>query len=84
MTSYSPLHGRACECSVCGRRFGGVEAFDTHRVGHVSVRVGEQRRRCMTDEEMITAGLQHGDRGWGRLYSTARTSRIGGTSPLAA
>ena len=68
---------RQCECSTCGQRFGGVVAFDAHRVGKFGVRDGVDRRRCMTTDEMLSAGLSRNGHGWGRAYSTPRTLRIG-------
>lgn len=40
------LHGRMCECTVCGEVFNSVFAFDLHRVGEI----GE--RRCLSVKEM--------------------------------
>lgn len=78
------LGGRSCECSGCGERFGGVEAFELHRTGKPAVAEGPERRRCMTGDEMRRAGLSAGSRGWGRPYGTPGTSRIGGKVGSAA
>jgi hypothetical protein len=56
-----PLRGRACDCGVCGLRFTGVDAFDAHRVTG-----GDKLRRCLTTDEMRTAGLEPTSRGWRR------------------
>lgn len=50
-----------CQCSVCGRVFRGVRAFDAHKTGPMAA------RRCKTPEEMRACGLDMDTRGfWGR------------------
>ena len=51
-TQLSELGRRGCECIGCLRLFRGVPAFDAHRTGRHG-----GNRRCMTDAEMIAAGL---------------------------
>lgn len=62
--SMLPHGSRYCKCSVCGHYFGGEIAFDKHRVGDMT------DRRCMSEQEMIDAGLHKDERGyWRREYS---------------
>lgn len=58
MTELKDLGRRGCECIGCARLFWGVPAFDAHRTG----RHGDGRR-CMTDAEMVAAGLGLDDQG---------------------
>ncbi len=83
MSELSPGR-RQCECAACGERFGGVSAFDLHRVGRHGVSEGVDRRRCMAPAEMLAAGLSLNSHGWGRPYSTPRTLRIGAKGGSAA
>ncbi len=65
-------------CAVCGEKFGGITAFDMHRVGKFPVAnprhpvpVGEaaKQRRCLTAREMMEAGLRRDGKGkWCRTY----------------
>ena len=57
-TMLSELGRRGCECIGCLRLFRGVPAFDAHRTGPHG-----RGRRCMTDAEMIAAGLALDERG---------------------
>ena len=47
-----------CQCGVCREYFGGVRAFDMHRVGPV----GE--RTCMTPHRMSERGLRCSSEGY--------------------
>ena len=50
--------GHAAEhCTACCQTFGSTEAGDRHRTGQHGVKVGPDRRRCMTKFEMLAAGL---------------------------
>ena len=49
-----------CQCSKCGAFFGGVTAFDMHRVGDYNPGAG---RRCRTAVEMAQRGLFRDDTG---------------------
>jgi len=73
--------GRGCECSECGRHFGGLTGFDRHQI----VMTGEPGYdpdydwRCGSDAELTARGL-HMDRAglWVReasFRSTASASR---------
>jgi hypothetical protein len=47
-------------CTTCGKDFGGIRAFDMHRVGAYDHEYDEQHpdgRRCLTDAEMIALGM---------------------------
>ncbi len=46
------LRGARCQCPACGKVFASVRPFDKHRAGPMD------RRRCLTDAEMVTAGFQ--------------------------
>ena len=52
-----------CQCPACGLYFGGVSAFDDHRVGVAG------DRRCLSQPEMSEKGMRQDQRGyWGRDY----------------
>lgn len=56
----------SCQCRACGRDFGGITAFDRHRVGKYTRKGPDYGRRCLTEEEMLAAGLWITSRGtWG-------------------
>ncbi len=44
-----------CQCSACGKFFVGTSVFDKHRVGPYT----KGDRRCLTDEEMQSHGLDY-------------------------
>jgi len=53
-------------CSSCGKRFGGIVAFDAHRVGkHAYDYSPEHRdgRRCLTEKEMLGQRFKLNKRG---------------------
>lgn len=52
------LKGQQCECAACGKVFNSSYAFDKHRYGPYS------GRSCLTEREMLTAGMEFGRRGW--------------------
>jgi hypothetical protein len=62
---------RVCQCAACGRYFGGVAAFDLHRVGPAERRVCADpasilstvglRRRLWQDERMRWVRDYQGD-----------------------
>lgn len=54
------------KCSGCGERFRSVGSFDKHRVGSFTTS-RKNKRRCMTREEMIEAGMNPSEKGiWAR------------------
>jgi hypothetical protein len=58
--------GSKCLCRACGAVFGGLRAFDTHRLGTYRV-PGD--RRCLSAASMSDAGLVQDERGiWRQLY----------------
>lgn len=58
--------GGRCVCAAeCGRTFGGLSAFDTHRI-NMTGRPGydpEYDWRCGTDDELRAKGLHLTDKG---------------------
>lgn len=70
---YSPAN----YCRGCGRDFTGMSQFDAHRTGsHV-----EDTRRCKTEAEMKTSGLEfkedrHGVPLWGGVQTDADRARL--------
>jgi hypothetical protein len=60
-------------CAACGEDFGGVRAFDAHRVGsheHSFSREHPNGRRCLTVEEMVERGFQRNSAGrWSLPWS---------------
>lgn len=55
-----------CTCSECGRTFGGIEGFDTHRI-NMSGKPGfdpEYDWRCANEGEMQSRGLHLSPKGW--------------------
>jgi hypothetical protein len=74
----APLRGNQCECSVCLLRFGGVRAFDDHRVGRHGA------RRCLTVGELAELGMYVTPRGWSRHYNTISSRRLRATRHRAA
>ena len=53
-------------CSSCGKRFGGVVAFDAHRVGRHAYDYSPQHpdgRRCLTEKEMRETKFKLNKRG---------------------
>jgi hypothetical protein len=53
-------------CSSCGKRFGGVVAFDAHRVGRQAYDYSPQHpdgRRCLTEKEMRETKFKLNKRG---------------------
>lgn len=53
------LTGSRCQCCACGEYFGSTDTFDRHRVGRPGV-----DRRCMSLDEMISAGWAKSARGF--------------------
>jgi hypothetical protein len=56
-------------CSDCGQDFGGVTAFDMHRVGRHDLDYPEHLdgRRCLSEDEIRTRGLVQTAHGrWGQ------------------
>lgn len=53
-------------CTTCGQEFGGVHAFDAHRVGSHAYCFSLERpdgRRCLTPAEMLARGWERNSRG---------------------
>lgn len=45
-------------CPRCGEDFNSLNAFDRHRVGRHNAPAGSKRaRRCLTETELVEAGL---------------------------
>ena len=67
-----------CECTACGRKFLTEKMFNKHRTGsfgepvygksRVAKYYTKNQRRCMTEEEMLDAGLCHNNDG---VWSTS-------------
>ena len=66
-----PINTSRCLCSACGKYFGGVTAFDAHRVP------GPARdRRCMGFAQMDERGFYLSSRSyWSLPYSSKRKDR---------
>lgn len=52
------------KCSGCGKNFGSLNAFDMHRIGKFEPKTEDERRRCMTTEEMLSAGMRLVNEKW--------------------
>ena len=48
---------KAEHCAACHETFTGTYAGDLHRVGKHAVSSGPDRRRCMTEDEMLARGM---------------------------
>jgi hypothetical protein len=49
------------QCGECNKNFRSTSAFDRHRVGEHGPEHGQRwgtRRRCLSEEEMLQAGMQ--------------------------
>ena len=66
-------------CRTCRTDFASVAAFDRHRTGRHEYRFSFERldgRRCMSDDEMLTAGMELDPRGrWTIPQDAVRTGR---------
>lgn len=72
------LSGQLCQCTICGHTFGGERGFDLHRTGEYAQRGKGSTRRCMTDEEMIAAGLSQDARSiWRRPQPSRFAAAMG-------
>jgi hypothetical protein len=70
-------------CSACGLDFGGVRAFDLHRVGSHQYDVSTERpdgRRCLTVEEMLERGLYLNPSGRWSQPRSGLSNRLGSRS----
>lgn len=54
------LTGQQNQCPTCGRFFRSIAGFERHRTG----KIGAGTRRCMTEAEMLTAGMGQNAGGW--------------------
>lgn len=81
-------YGGSCECSGCGRVFGGIDGFERHRITMTGVHGfdADFDWRCGDDAELAARGLRQDLRGrWVRQdgYSARRESTesraVGGT-----
>ena len=80
-----PRHSRrACQCAACDLVFGGLTVFDAHRVGSPGVSLGPNRRRCLTEAELLAKGQRPGPRGWGRPYGGPNRLRAARRTAAAA
>jgi hypothetical protein len=77
-------------CDACGRSFGGVAAFDRHRLGEYEQRepnppyrlLRANSRRCATDEELVAKGLRLNPES-GQWEQVRRGSKAGGRTPAS-
>ena len=61
-----PIGTNRCRCSSCKEYFGGVRAFEIHRVGP------PEERTCLSRSGMREAGLSQDANGyWSRSYGEA-------------
>ncbi len=58
------MAGVRCTCNGCGLLFNGLGAFDQHRAGKHGVREGAKRRRCLSVDELRTAGFVLAEQRW--------------------
>ena len=56
------LTGDRNQCRTCGQYFNSSKAFDKHRIGSFS----KDTRRCMSQDEMLAAGMVLRDDGFWR------------------
>lgn len=54
-------------CKSCCQTFSGTTAGDMHRTGRHAISEGPDRRRCLTPDEMVDAGLVLDGKGIWRL-----------------
>ena len=47
-------------CTGCHRIFASLSAFDLHRTGKFE----RKKRRCMTEQQMLTRGMVQNAKGW--------------------
>lgn len=50
-------------CSTCHESFSCTAAGDKHRVGDHAVSFGPDRRRCLTETEMLARGMARNSKG---------------------
>jgi hypothetical protein len=65
------LTGDHCQCTVCGKYFNSVYAFDKHRTG------GYTKRRCFGIDEMLAMGMARNHPGFWISRKKANPSRPG-------
>lgn len=53
-----------CGCIACGKQFGGITAFDAHRVGSFTQDAPDYGRRCLSGEELEELGYREFDGVW--------------------
>ena len=70
-TCTATYNGRMEHCPVCRETFTAAAAGDKHRRGEPGVKTGPNRRRCLTETEMLDKGMIRDERG--RWKSTAET-----------
>jgi len=58
------LTGNRCQCPTCGECFTSTRAFDRHRSGSYAKPNQPNTRRCLTADEMDTAGFDRNARGF--------------------
>ena len=81
------LRGARCQCPTCGKVFASVRPFHRHRAGP------QNRRRCLSDAEMVAAGFRLDPHGAYALASRPRPARgfrkggvreVGKATPMGA
>jgi len=65
--------GGWCQCSECGRTFGGLSGFDAHRMDVVK---DPYDWRCATDAELEVKGMRLTERGWWVRQDGRSTPRL--------
>jgi hypothetical protein len=83
-TSISTSNGTAkkflCLCSACGKDFGGVRAFDLHRVGKHEYDYNPDHpdgRRCLSEQEMLARGMYLNESGRWSQPRNGLSERLG-------
>lgn len=64
-------------CRECSKKFRTEAGFDFHRTGKHGVKHGPNRRRCMSDDELIAAGFILMNGLWSRPLSKNAAARLG-------
>jgi hypothetical protein len=69
-----------CLCSACGQDFGGVRAFDLHRVGKHAYSYSAKHpdgRRCLNEQEMQERGMYLNESGRWSQPRNGLSERLG-------
>ena len=70
-TCTATYNGRMEHCPTCHETFTGNQSGEMHRTGRHGTTTGPDRRRCLTEAEMLNKGMIRDERG--RWKSTAET-----------